>query len=145
MADLGTTNMWLGVMAIVAVLEALVVIAIGIGAFLAYRRVMTLVDDLEQRHVAPLTARANAILDDVKNVTAKVQMQTDRVNHAITGTMDRVDVTAQRVRLTLREQLERIAAIGHSVRAVVESLRGNGRAAARTGRPYVETGTARGY
>jgi uncharacterized protein YabE (DUF348 family) len=142
--DLGTTNIWLGVMAVVAVLEALVVIAIGIGGFLAYRRVMTVVNELEQRHVVPLATRANAILDDIKIVTAKVQMQTSRVDHAITGTMDRVDETAQQVRLTLREQVARIAAIGRSVWAVVDSLRGTMRRPARR-EPYADTGTARGF
>lgn len=144
MTDLGTTNIWLGVMAVVAVLEALVVIAVGIGGFLAYRRVMTVVTELEQRHVVPLAARANAILDDIKIVTAKVQRQTSRVDHAITGTMDRVDETAQQVRLTLREQVARIAAISRGVWAVVDSLRSTVRRPASRER-YAETGTARGF
>jgi hypothetical protein len=135
--------MWLGVLAVVAVLEALVVIAIGIGGFLAYRRLMTVVNDLEARHVAPLAARAHAILDDVKIITAKVQTQTSRVDSAITGTMDRVDETAERVRLTLRQQAERAVAIGRSVWAVFDSLRGNARRPAREG--YADTGAARGY
>jgi hypothetical protein len=134
MADLSTTNMWLAIMAIVAVLEALVVIGIGVGAFLAYRRVMSLVNDLEQRHVVPLTARVNAILDDVKHVTAKVQLQTERVDHAIAGTMDRVDVTAERVKLTMREQIERISGIVRGVRAAFGTVFGNGRRSAHTAR-----------
>lgn len=146
MADLGTTNMWLAIMAIVAVLEALVVIGIGVGAFLAYRRVMTLVNDLEQRHVVPLTARVNAILDDVKNVSAKVQLQTERVDHAIAGTMDRVDITAERVRTSVREQLERAAGIARGVRAAFAAWFGNGRRPSSTARePYAGTGTATGY
>jgi hypothetical protein len=134
MADLSTTNMWLAVLAIVAVLEALVVIGIGVGAFLAYRRVMALANDLEQRHVAPLVARANAILDDVKTVTARVQMQTERVDHAIAGTMDRVDVTAERVRLTMREQMDRISGLVRGVRAAFGTIFGNGRRSAHTAR-----------
>ena len=35
--DLGTTNMWLAIMAIVSVLEALVLIGMALGGFLAYR------------------------------------------------------------------------------------------------------------
>ena len=42
--DLGTTNTFLGIMAVVSVLEALLVIGIGVGAFMAYRRVTAVVD-----------------------------------------------------------------------------------------------------
>ena len=38
--NLGTTNLLLGIMAAVSVLEALVVIGIGVAAFMVYRRVI---------------------------------------------------------------------------------------------------------
>src|SRR5262245_3342830 len=96
-SQLATTNMLLGIMAAVSVLEALVIVGIGVGGFLAYRRVMDLIANLETRHVAPLRARVDAILVDVKDVTAAVKEDTDRVNQAIRTTMDRVDDTADRV------------------------------------------------
>ena len=46
MGNLDTTNVLLGIMAGVSVLEALVLIGIGIGGFMMYRRVMQLVEDL---------------------------------------------------------------------------------------------------
>ena len=42
MVDLHMTNVLLGIMAAVSVLEALVLIGAGVGGFLAYRRVMQL-------------------------------------------------------------------------------------------------------
>ena len=81
--DLGTTNMWLAIMAIVSLLEALLLIGIGVGGFLVYRRVMQLVNDLEARQIAPVREKVDAILGDVKAVTARVSQQTERVNHAI--------------------------------------------------------------
>jgi hypothetical protein len=128
MGDLYTTNIALIVMAVVSVIEALAVIGIAIGAFLAYRRVMALLNELEERHVAPLTARANGILDDVKAITAKAQLQADRVDHAITGTMDRVDETAGRVRHNVVEQVARFVGLVRGARAAVASVvSGNGR------------------
>ena len=128
MNDLQTTNVALIVMAVVSVLEALVVIGIGVGAFIAYRRVMALVADLESRHVAPLTAKANDILDDVKAITTRAQLQAQRVDQAISGTMDRVDETAGRVTHNVREQLARITGVVQGVRAAVASaVSGNGR------------------
>ena len=42
--ELGTTNLLLGIMAAVSVLEALLIIGIGVAGFMVYRRVMELVD-----------------------------------------------------------------------------------------------------
>lgn len=128
MGDLQTTNIALVVMAVVSVLEALVIIGMGIGAFLAYRRVMALVSDLEARHVAPLTAKANDILDDVKGITARAQLQAARVDHAIAGTMDRMDETAGRVKHSVLEQVARITGLVRGARAAVATaVSGNGR------------------
>lgn len=144
MADLGTTNTFLGIMAVVAVLEALVVIGFGVGAFIAYRRIMAVVADLEQRHLVPLTTKVNTILDDVKGITAKAQLQAERVDHAIAGTMDRVDVTAERMKHTVREQVARVLGLVRGVRAAVASMvSGNGghRARPAAADPYAGTGT----
>ncbi len=144
MADLGTTNTFLGIMAVVAVLEALVVIGLGVGAFIAYRRIMALVTDLEERHVVPLTTKVNTILDDVKGITAKAQLQAERVDHAIADTMDRVDVTAERMKHSVRERVARVTGVVRGVRAAVASVvAGNGgnRRNPAAADPYVDTGT----
>ena len=102
-----TTNMWLGIMAVVSVLEALLLIGIGVAGFLVYRRVMQLVSDLEARQIAPLRQKVDAILVDVKTITARVSEQTERVDHAIHGTIERVDDTAERVKDSVRDKVNR--------------------------------------
>ena len=123
--DLGTTNMFLGIMAVVSVLEALLLIGIGIGAFVMYRRVMQLVNELETRQIAPLREKVDGILVDVKAVTARVSQQTERVNHAISGTMERVDETAHRVRGTVHDRINRVRGVARGLRAVVSSVTSN--------------------
>ena len=123
--DLGTTNMWLAIMAIVSVLEALLLIGIGVAGFLAYRRVMTLVNDLETRQIAPVREKVEGILGDVKTVTARVSQQTERVNHAISGTMERVDDTAGRVKGSVREKVHQAVGMARGLRAVVMSILGH--------------------
>ena len=125
MADLHTTNVLLGIMAGVSVLEALVLIGMGVGGFMVYRRVMTLVRDLEARQIAPLREKVDVILADVKAVTARVSQQTERVDHAISGTMDRVDETAERVKGTVRDKVSYAVGIVRGVRAVLMSLLGS--------------------
>src|SRR5882672_9501095 len=116
-ANLATTNLWLGIMAAVSVLEALLLVGVGIAAFVLYRRVTDRIVGFEQR-VAPTMARVNAILDDVKDVTAKVREETDRVDHAIRATMDRVDDTADRVRSNVRAKTSKIIGLVRGLRVV---------------------------
>ena len=122
---LGTTNQILGIMAVVSVLEALVLIGVAIGAFMAYRRVMTLMNDLEQRQIAPLRAKVDGILADVRSVTSRVSQQTERVDHAISGTMERVDDTAERVKSTVVEKVHHAMGIVRGIRAVILSIVGS--------------------
>ena len=120
--NLDTTNMWLAIMAIVSVLEALVLIGIGIGGFMVYRRVMQMMTDLEARQIAPLREKLDAILVDVKSVTARVNQQTERVDHAIMGTMERVDETAERVKHSVRDRVSQATGVVRGIRAVIVSL-----------------------
>jgi pyrimidine operon attenuation protein/uracil phosphoribosyltransferase len=125
MTNLGTTNIFLGIMAAVSLLEALVIIGIGVAGYLLYRRVMELVNGLEQRQVAPAMARVNAILDDVKVVSSRVKEETERVDQAIRTTMDRVDDTADRVRSNVRAKTSRLVGLMRGVRVAVESMLGS--------------------
>ena len=120
--NLGTTNLLLGIMAVVSVLEAMLLIGMSIAGFIAYRRVMEVVNVLESQHVAPAMIRVNAILDDVKGVTAKVKEETERVDQAIHSTMDRIDDTADRVRWNVRAKTSRLVGIIRGARVVIEEL-----------------------
>ena len=126
MENLHTTNLFLGVMAVVSVLEALLLIGMGIGGFIVYRKVMQLVNDLEARQIAPLREKVDAILIDVKTVTARVSQQTERVDHAISGTIHRVDETADRVKGSVRDKVNQAVGVLRGIRAVITSVIGNG-------------------
>ena len=120
--ELGTTNLLLGIMAAVGVLEALLLIGVGVAGVIVYRRVMDLINGLETRQIAPVMARVNAILDDVKGVTTKVKEETERVDHAIRTTMDRVDDTADRVRYNVRAKTSRVVGFIRGLRVAIESM-----------------------
>jgi pyrimidine operon attenuation protein/uracil phosphoribosyltransferase len=120
--NLGTTNVILGIMAAVSVLEALLLVGVGVAGYLVYRRVMDLIDGLESRQVAPAMARVNAILDDVKVVSAKVKEETERVDYAIRSTMNRVDDTADRVRTNVRAKTSRIVGFVRGARVALETM-----------------------
>ena len=120
--DLQSLSVPLWIMAVVSVLQALVLIGAGVAGYLAYSRVMTLVNDLEARQIAPLREKVDAILVDVKAVTARVSQQTERVDHAISGTIERVDDTASRVRAGVHDKVSQAVGVVRGVRAVIMSL-----------------------
>jgi pyruvate-formate lyase-activating enzyme len=133
--NLDTTNLLLGIMAAVSVLQALVLIAAAIMGWRLYSQTMQTVRELEQRQVAPLVARVNTlmttvdgILVDVKGITSRVGQQTERVNSAISTTIDRVDETADRVKSSMGQRVQRIVGLMQGVRAAVSTIvNGNSR------------------
>ena len=120
--DLSTLSTPLWIMAVVSLLQALLLIGIGVGGYLLYSRATTLMTDLEARQIAPLREKVDAILTDVQGITARVSQQTERVDSAITGTIDRVDDTAHRVRMGVQDKVSQVAGVVRGVRAVIMSL-----------------------
>lgn len=120
--DITTLAVPLWIMAGLSILEILVLIGAGIGGYLMYSRIMRLVNDLEVRQIAPIREKVDAILGDVKIVTARVADQTERVDHAVTGTIHRVDETAARVRADVYERVYQAVGVIRGIRAVIMSL-----------------------
>ena len=88
--DLTTTNVLLGIMAAVSVLEAIAVLGVCLGLAFVYRRLVQAIENVETRHVAPATARVNAILDDVKSVTSTIKGETSRMNQLLDWILDAI-------------------------------------------------------
>jgi hypothetical protein len=122
MGDLSSLSTPLWIMAVVSVFQALLIIGMAIGGYLLYSRMTTMMADLETRQIAPLREKADAILADVKSITARVSQQTERVDHAIAGTIDRVDDTAARVKAGVHDKVSQAVGVVRGVRAVIMSL-----------------------
>lgn len=133
--ELHTTNLLLGIMAGVSVFEAVVIIGIAIAGYTAYRRAMAGVDRamsvvdrgivmaqaFEARHAATLQ-RLDAILDDVKGVTATVKEETKRVDQAIHTTLHRIDDTAERMRTSVRVKTSTLVGVIRGARVALEAF-----------------------
>jgi hypothetical protein len=78
--DLTTTNLLLGVLATVSILEVLAVIALAVGGFIMFRRLTQLIERIGEQRVAPAAARVNAILDDVKAMTDVAKRAAERAD-----------------------------------------------------------------
>jgi hypothetical protein len=125
--NLDTTNLLLGIMAAVSVLEALVLIGVGFMAYRLYTHAMQTIREIEARQVAPLVARVNVLMDrvdgilgDVKEVTTRVSDRTERVDAAIRSTTSSVS-----------SRVNRVLTLVHTARAAVDGFFHNGRRAER--------------
>jgi len=125
--NLDTTNLLLGIMAAVSILEALVLIGVGVMAYRLYTQAMQTVREIEARQVAPLVVRVNALMDradgilgDVKEVTSRVSDRTERVDAAIRNTTSSVS-----------SRVNRVLTLVHTARAAVDGFFHNGRRAER--------------
>jgi hypothetical protein len=83
MVDLTTTNVWLGILAIVSLIEFLMICAAGFFGYRLYQKVMVTLDNVEREHLRPLHARADNILDEVQRITDKVRHAQDSVSDAL--------------------------------------------------------------
>jgi methyl-accepting chemotaxis protein len=120
--NLETTNWLLAVIALASFVQMLAIIAAGIAGYRVYRQTTISIHELESQHIAPLRQKVDAIMGDVHAVTARVSQQTERADHAISTTIDRVDETAERVKHSVRDKVSRAVGIVRGVRAVLVSL-----------------------
>jgi hypothetical protein len=77
--DLSTTNVLLGIMAAVSLLQALGLVALFLAGWIVVRRLLRVLQEIEARQIQPAATRVNAILDDVREVTSTVKSGVDNV------------------------------------------------------------------
>jgi hypothetical protein len=75
-------------MAVVSILEALALLVFIGAGFLFYRRLTRLIAGIEERQIAPVTSRVNAILDDVKGVSGIVRGAADSTDSSVRRGLD---------------------------------------------------------
>lgn len=94
--DLTTTNVLLGIMAAVSLLEGVAVIGVMFAGILFFHKLIQVVGGIEERQVAPAVSRVNAILEDVKGVTSTVRQETSRIDRLLDWIIDAVERRRQR-------------------------------------------------
>jgi uncharacterized protein YoxC len=90
-----------------------------------YRQVSEKLTEVQARQIEPLRGQVERILVDVQAIASRLNTQSERVDHAISDTMDRVDETAERVKHSVRGKVAQAAGVVMGVRAMIMSLLGN--------------------
>jgi len=129
MENLETTNWLLGVVAVASALQTLLLIGLAVAGYRLFRQVGNAADALEARHVEPLRRQVDGVLtqmDDVLGevhaITARISQRTERVDSAITGTIERVDETAEHVLHRVRDRVAQATGVVRGIRAAIASL-----------------------
>jgi hypothetical protein len=125
MESLQTTNIWLGILAIVSLLEFLMILGVGLLAFRLYREAMSTIQTIERAHVAPLRARVDLLLD-------QVEIMTDTVKHAqesVSDTLRHVTGAGTLVAGAVKAKAWPILGIIQGLKSAASAIRKNGRTA----------------
>ena len=114
--NLDTTNVLLGIMAAVSVLEALLLVGVTVMSYRLYVQAMQTVRDIEARQIAPLVARANGLM-----------LRADGILNAF----DRVDDPEGHARPSISSRVYQVLTLVHTARAAVDGFLNHNRRAER--------------
>ena len=123
MESLQTTNVWLGILAVVSLLEFLMIVAAGVLAFRLYKEAMSTIQAIERVHIAPLRMRVDLLLD-------QVEIMTDTVKHAqesVSDTLRHVTGAGTLVAGAVRAKAWPILGIIQGLKSAANAIRKNGR------------------
>ncbi len=124
--SLDTTNTMLAIIAAVSVLQGLVLLGVGIGAWKLYRAATATLREIDERRVQPIAAKVDGLLDRAQQVTDRVHQLTDRVHQraerveaAIDDTVGRVTHTATGVKSSVGDTVHKVSDAVSGLRAVL--------------------------
>jgi len=116
--NMDTTNTWLAVMAIAIVVQTLLMIGAAIGAYVALRRTTETLQRLEDRHLAPISARVAAVADDVQEVITRVR----RADDGVRAGLSKLDTAAHVAGHAIGVKMWPVLGLTRAVTAAVRSL-----------------------
>jgi hypothetical protein len=120
--SLDTTNTWLAVMAIAMVVQTLLMLGIAVVGWQALTKAADTVKELEARHLTPLSARVNAVADDVQEVMARVR----RADDAVRAQFDRFDSAAHVAGHAISAKMWPVVGLSRAVGAAVKAFASRG-------------------
>ena len=136
MNDLTMTNVWLGILAVISLIEFLVIAVVGFLAYRAYTQVMAVVDNVERVHIAPLRARVDGILDEVEVMTGKVRHAQDSVSSALHTAANVGSIFAG----TVKSKTSPILSVIKGVRMAATAIMDRNGKSGSDGQPYITAG-----
>lgn len=111
--DLGSTNVWLAILAVSSLAQLLVVAAVAIAAWRAYVRAAAAADELERDHLRPLALKAHALIDDLQDMAARART----VDDAVRARIEDVESALHSTRRVVLERFWPVLGVARALRA----------------------------
>jgi hypothetical protein len=125
LTDPATTNTWLAVMAIASVVQTVLLIGITVAMWQAVRKASAAIEQLEARHLAPLServqqvsTRVTEVADDVQEVITRVR----RADDAVRAQLGRLDSAAHVAGHALGAKVWPVVGLSRAVAAAVRAF-----------------------
>ena len=118
--DLGTTNLWLAVLALASAGQFLLFVGAALIAFRVYKRTSASLDALEHEQIRPLLLRINALIDDVQDITARARTVDDAVRARLEG----VESVLHSTRAVVQDRIWPVVGVLRAVRAGLDAWLG---------------------
>jgi hypothetical protein len=115
--DLGTTNLWLAVLAIASAGQFLMLAGAAVLLFRVYRRASASVDALEHEQIRPLLLRVNALIDDVQDITARAR----NVDDAVRARLEGVESVLHSTKSVVQDRLWPLVGVVRAARAGLDA------------------------
>lgn len=128
--QVSTMNMWMAILAIASVIQVIALATIAVLGYRLYAHSRRAIDDVERRHIEPVTRRMNEVLDNVNAEVARLRRAGDRVQGTVEAVHSGVSVAASVVKSTVLPGW----AVTKGVLAAVSAFRGGGRRRGREAR-----------
>ena len=117
----GTSNLWLGVIAVSVLVMA--IIQVGAIVFLARyaKRLMAITEDV-QREIKPLAAKINAIADEAQRAAALATKQVERIDALVGDVARRVQHTTSVIESIVTGPVRHGSAIFTGLRSIIAAV-----------------------
>ena len=123
MADLTWTNTWLGILAVISLIQFLTMCVAGFLAYRMYQKTMATIETVERVHIAPLRVRVDSLLDQVQQMTETVR----HTQESISDALRHVTGTGSAVAGAVKAKAWPIVGIFQGLKSIATTMMGNGR------------------
>ena len=129
--ELDTLTNWVAVLAVAGAVQTLLLLGGVVAGFIAWRRAMASIEAIEQRHIAPISARVSAVVDDIQDVTQRIRHADDAMKHKL----EEVGGAARVTRDVLADRVWPAVGVVRAVSAGLKALSRPAPTASRAARP----------
>jgi hypothetical protein len=115
--DLDTTNLWLAILACATAGQFLLIVGAAFMAFRLYRQASNAIESIEHEQLRPFLMRANALIDDLQDITARART----VDDAFRAKLEGVESALHSTKAVVRDRIWPVVGVLRAIRAGLDA------------------------